>query len=417
MRAVNVNTLDEVPNSSWFKNRIGVRDMPLDEIAAGRSSSKARRVGMDVVRGKNPGGFQPGFRASHAGDPGQVYQLEVDPPKHPQMASGAEFIGTLIYHALGYHVVDVYTIKVDPARSPSPRRDVRDASGAAQVHRRISSHLVGGRDANGLCTCRRRASRKDRDRGRWQYYGTRTDDPNDIHPHEHRRELRGNRVFSAWLAHDDSRAVNTRNILIDGHGRAWSGTTCTISARRSAAQRASPSRPGNNHEYFLDDGLRLQVALLARPGRAEVPPIGRRICRRRSAPSTARRSTRALAAELSESGLPHAAGRCVLGGTAGVAFLERDDSRHRRPRPSTTTAATEYLSKVLAERRDKIARVWLNGVVPIVNPVLAGDGTLTFENAAITAGERRRAARLSSDVGAVRQRDRCPGQSWRPKPV
>ena len=67
-----------------------------------------------VVRGKNPGGFQPGFRASHEGDPEQVYQLEVDPPKHPQMASGAEFIGTLIYHALGYHVVDVYTIKVDP---------------------------------------------------------------------------------------------------------------------------------------------------------------------------------------------------------------------------------------------------------------------------------------------------------------
>ena len=49
-------------------------------------------------------------------------------------------------------------------------------------------------------------------------------------------------------------------------------------------------------------------------------------------------------------------------------------------------AATEYLSKVLAERRDKIARVWLNSVVPIVNPALAGDGTLTFENAAVTAG-------------------------------
>src|SRR5215207_7315639 len=32
MRAVNVNTLDEVPDSSWFKNRIGVRDVPLDEI-------------------------------------------------------------------------------------------------------------------------------------------------------------------------------------------------------------------------------------------------------------------------------------------------------------------------------------------------------------------------------------------------
>src|SRR5688572_30773547 len=33
--AVNVNTVDEVPDSSWFTNRIGVRDVPLAEIARG----------------------------------------------------------------------------------------------------------------------------------------------------------------------------------------------------------------------------------------------------------------------------------------------------------------------------------------------------------------------------------------------
>ena len=30
-----MNTLDEVPDSSWFTNRIGVRDLPLTEIARG----------------------------------------------------------------------------------------------------------------------------------------------------------------------------------------------------------------------------------------------------------------------------------------------------------------------------------------------------------------------------------------------
>ncbi len=41
---------------------------------------------------------------------------------------------------------------------------------------------------------------------------------------------------------------------------------------------------------------------------------------------------------------------------------------------------------MLIERRDAIARAWLNGVNPVVDPRLAADGTLTFANAAVAAG-------------------------------
>ena len=40
-------------------------------------------------------------------------------------------------------------------------------------------------------------------------------------PHEHRRELRGYRVFSAWLNHDDSRSVNSIDSYVEGGGERY----------------------------------------------------------------------------------------------------------------------------------------------------------------------------------------------------
>src|SRR4029450_6493150 len=57
--------------------------------------------------------------------------------------------------------------------------------------------------------------------GNFRYYGTRPDDPNDIVSHEHRRELRGARVFAAWLNHDDSRGINSLDMLEQANGKSY----------------------------------------------------------------------------------------------------------------------------------------------------------------------------------------------------
>ena len=182
IRALNVNTIDEVPDSSWFSNRIGQRAMSIAEIV--RGPDIVDRLDVDkwiVTAGKGPAGFQPGFRAVNARDPRPLaertlYQLELDLEPFPDLATGAEMIGTTIYHALGYNVVDVYLVNVDPkkVRIAEGATD-RDGSGARRLTRRDINAIfsMGARNPDG--TYRMTASRfvEGQPMGNFVHFGTR----------------------------------------------------------------------------------------------------------------------------------------------------------------------------------------------------------------------------------------------------
>src|SRR5687768_16243971 len=198
VRAVNVNTIDEVPDSSWFTNRIGHREMSVEEIAKGPNQLDTINIdGWPIVQEKSSG-ITPGYRVT---DPtGHLYQVKFDPPEHPEMASSAEVIGAAIYHAIGYNVVQGYAIDVDPDRIViSDKATTVDLSGRRRPMRRADVDRLLARAAklpNGKYRATLSRFAEGRPVGYFKYYGTRPDDPNDIHLHEHRRELRGNRVFS-----------------------------------------------------------------------------------------------------------------------------------------------------------------------------------------------------------------------------
>jgi hypothetical protein len=51
------------------------------------------------------------------------------------------------------------------------------------------------------------------------FLGVRRDDPNDVIPHEHRRELRGYKILCSWINHNDSRAMNSLDSWVEEDGR------------------------------------------------------------------------------------------------------------------------------------------------------------------------------------------------------
>ena len=254
VRAVNVNTLDEVPDSSWFTNRIGPRGMSRAELLRGPDREVRLGSNWTILRGKNHG-FHPGFRAVDRSDPTEtVYQLEVDPPGHPEMATGAEVVGTAFYHAFGYNTVDVYLAEIDPAALQiAPDATIRDANGRRRFVRNDLEEILknAARLPNGRIRVSAERLIRSADRGRFEYHGTRSDDANDIHPHEHRRELRGSRVFAAWLNHDDSRAVNTMVVRHMERGRGHLKYDMVDFGSLLGSGTRFPNAVQSGHEYTL----------------------------------------------------------------------------------------------------------------------------------------------------------------------
>jgi hypothetical protein len=102
VEAINVNTLDEVPDSSWFTNRNGRRALSLEEIKRGPNETDGPAPGtLTVVKGKS-NGITPGFQIKDSR--GDIYLLKFDPVGYPEMSSAAEAIATRLFYAIGYNV-------------------------------------------------------------------------------------------------------------------------------------------------------------------------------------------------------------------------------------------------------------------------------------------------------------------------
>jgi hypothetical protein len=211
-QALNVDAFGEVANSSWFTNRNGLERMSLEQIARGPDAGTGPDTSdtWTVTRAKAEG-VTPGF--SIRDGRGENYLIKFDPRGYAELASGAEVVTTKLFHAAGYNVPENYVIYFRPGM-------LKLGDGVKITDEKGHKRLMTEQDLADILSAieplpdgriRALASKYIPGKliGPFKYKGIRHDDPNDLIPHQHRRELRGLRLICAWLNHFDTKEGNT----------------------------------------------------------------------------------------------------------------------------------------------------------------------------------------------------------------
>jgi hypothetical protein len=387
--ATNINTLGEVPNSSWFTNRIGNDEMTLEELAQGPNQGEGPDPTQNwtIISAKHEG-ITPGFVIED--NKGDRYFIKFDPKGHPQMSTSAEVVSTKFFYAFGYNVPENYLTYVDRSKlSISPdavmiadkiRKRKMKQSDVDQIYKRIAwlpdgrVQAVASKVIPGDVI------------GTFLFNGTRTDDPNDIFLHEDRRELRGLRVFAAWLNHDEIQTFNTldANVSQNGGSCIQHYLIDFNSTFGSANIKPNDKKSGNEFWFESDPVFKAaySIGLWDRSWRyidyPEYPSIGRF-------------ESNYFQPEKWKSVYPNTAFSKMQNDDAFWAtkiVMKFTDDKIRalvKTGQYSEPEAEEYLIQTLLIRRDKIIRYYLDQLNPL--DVFAIDnGQLTFKNLGIEAG-------------------------------
>ncbi len=387
VRAQNINTADEVPDSSWFTNRIYAKALSIDEITRGPLTSDGPTPGKwTVIRGKGAG-VAPGFTVRD--EKGVVWFVSFDGRDNPVAPTAAIAVATRLFWALGYFQIENHlttvrpeNVVVDPSatvrahgeRRPLTMKDIDEVFDRASRSADGSYRVIAGRAVPG------------RPVGGFKYFGTRPDDPNDVVPHEHRRELRALQVFGAWANLVDMKAGNTLDTVITENGRGIVRHYLQDVGSTFGTGALAPRDGDEGYEYLYEGGALtkrlLTLGLFLSPWQTvdyeEHPEIGRY--------DGDEFEPEDWKPRVPVAALRHARADDTLWGALRVmSFTDEHIRAAVKAGNFTDPAAEKLLGDILIKRRDKIGRVYYARINPLVRFELT-DAGLAFENPAVKAG-------------------------------
>lgn len=399
VRAQNTNTAGEVPDSSWFTNRMGTRDMTLEELARGANRTNGPdTLNTLTVVAAGLESFTEGLVVLDSR--GDRYYLIFDPAGMANMATGAAVVANRFFYAIGYNVLPSSIVAIHRQKlTISPDAAIQILGGKqAPLDQEFLDLFLENADRRKDGMYRAVAveiTREAENIGEFKFYGTRGDDPNDIIPHQDRRELRGMRVFAAWLNHYNYRSISTldRYETVDGSSYVkhyMIDFSTALGSGNGPGGRIIPKDKQSGNEYSLvgDAGATLKTALSLgfwkRPWmKVEYPyPLY---------PEIGRFEAEFFQPDQWRPAYPNPAYKGMLLDDAfwATKILARfSDEAIRtivRTGEYSDPAAELYLVETLIKRRDKLIAHYYKGINPLDGFSVRGD-YLEFENLGQKAG-------------------------------
>jgi hypothetical protein len=387
VRAANLNTIDEVPDSSWFTNRMGSKPITAEQLAVGPNSDLRPAPQKWILLREKSAGTNPGFTARDAN--GNTWFLQFDVPEFPQASTGAIEVATKLFWAFGYNQVQTFITSFDPAHVEiDPGATLRRPSGARTPFTKDDLSRVldrAARNADGTYRASAGALIPGKILGPFRYSGTRSDDPNDLVPHEQRRELRALRVFGAWTNLVDWKAGNTLDVLPEGGRPVITHYLQDVGSTFGMANNEHEWDMGWEYFYETDPSRRrlYSFGFALSPWQTVpyefFPSIGF-FEGDRFDPTTWKPQTPVVPFIDMRADDAFWAARRVMAFSDALVRAAVHTGEYSDP------AAERHLADVLIKRRDKIGRAYLTAINPVVDPRLSSDGTLSFGNAAVELG-------------------------------
>jgi hypothetical protein len=365
-QASNVNALDEVPDSSWYTNRHALRHMTIEQLVRGPNRGAPPDFSNATITHAKLQGVTPGLEITDAN--GREYLVKFDNKNYPELQSGAEVVSTKILYATGYNVPENYIAFITPAKLKI--KEGMEMSEGGKKHPFTGEDLAKmlkevARRPDGSYRVLASKLLEGKPKGPFPYEGLRTDDPNDLIPHEHRRDLRGLRVIASWINHWDLKEQNTLDMYVEEGGRKFL-RHYLIDFGSSLGGGKSPTEYFHGREYAFDKGnifkelftLGLTVTPDEKSAPINYPEVGL-FSATDFDPGDWRTSFWTLPFANMTREDAFWATRIIL------AFSEEELSSIVKAGEYSNPKAAEYIVKTLIDRRRQIATYWLKDVNPV----------------------------------------------------